>query len=217
MLFPESERVLYKNKPLEEVICQLRYPTILRIREGQLADFQDRVGEDYPVYSEQEPSVGATQQIPRELAAIIEQMNVPIIAPALITHRFSTIDAQRFISLRDDFVAFTETKSMGMSSKVSSMNFVSFSLMKPWSTKTAVRFFPMAWAVRAVTVLESMPPLKPTMAFPSRIFSLVSLMALGMKPSIFQFALHLHIWKMKFWIIFMPFFVWMTSGCHCSP
>ena len=110
MLFPESERVLYKNNPLVEVICQLRYPTILRIREGQLADFQDRVRKGYPIYSEQEPSIEVPQQAPKEFAAIIEQMNIPIIPPMLVIHRFSTKDSQRFISLRDEFIALAETK-----------------------------------------------------------------------------------------------------------
>jgi len=109
MLFPESERVLYKNNPLVEVICQFRYPTILRIREGQLADFQDKVRKDYPVYTEQEPSIGVPTQAPKELAAIIEQMNMPI-PPMLVIHRFSTKDSQRFISLRDEFMALAETK-----------------------------------------------------------------------------------------------------------
>ena len=109
MLFPESERVLYKNNPLVEVICQFRYPTILRIREGQLADFQDKVRKDYPVYSEQEPSIGIPSQAPKELAAIIEQMNIPI-PPMLVIRRFSTKDSQRFVSLRDEFMALAETK-----------------------------------------------------------------------------------------------------------
>src|SRR3990167_10038922 len=108
-MFPESERVLYKNNPLVEVICQFRYPTILRIREGKLADFQDRVRQDYPVYSEQEPSIGVPPQIPKELAVIFEQVKIPI-PSGLVSHRFSTTDSQRFISLRDEFIALAETK-----------------------------------------------------------------------------------------------------------
>ena len=108
MLFPESERVLYQKNPLVEVICQLRFPTILRIREGQLADFQDIIRKDYPVYTEQEPSVGISPQLPKELASIIEQMNIPLSA-GLFIHRFSTTDSKRFISLRSEFMALAET------------------------------------------------------------------------------------------------------------
>ena len=108
MLFPESERVLYQKNPLVEVICQLRFPTILRIREGQPADFQDIIRKDYPVYTEQGPTVGIPPQLPKELASIIEQINMPVPA-GLSIHRFSTLDSKRFISLRSEFVALAET------------------------------------------------------------------------------------------------------------
>jgi hypothetical protein len=39
--------------------------------------------------------------------------------------------------------------------------------MKPWSTNTAVSLLFNARAAMAVATLESMPPLKPMMAFPS--------------------------------------------------
>jgi uncharacterized protein (TIGR04255 family) len=107
MLFPDSERVLYKNNPLVEVICQFRFPTILRIRERKLSDFQDMIRKDYPVYSEQEPSFGP--QVPKELVNIVDQMNIPP-PPELITHRFSAKDSRRFISLRDEFMALAETR-----------------------------------------------------------------------------------------------------------
>ena len=52
MVFPNFERVVYKKNPLEEVICQLRFPPILRIDSGNAADFQDVIRQDYPLYSE---------------------------------------------------------------------------------------------------------------------------------------------------------------------
>jgi uncharacterized protein (TIGR04255 family) len=107
MLFPDSERVLYDKNPLKEVISQFRFPTILRIREGQLADFQDIIRKDYPSYSEQEPSFAVPPEAPKELVTIVEQMSVPL---GLVTHRFSTKDSRRFVSLRDDFMALAETK-----------------------------------------------------------------------------------------------------------
>lgn len=109
MLFPESERVVYKINPLSEVICQFRFPTILRIRERQLADFQDKIRGIYPVYKEREPSIEITPQLPKELAAIIENINFPL-PPGLVTHRFYTKDSKRFITLSDEFMALAETK-----------------------------------------------------------------------------------------------------------
>ena len=110
MLFPESDRVVYNENPLVEVICQFRFPIILRIREGKLAEFQDEIRKDYPVYTEQEPLVGVPQQLPKEFAAIIEHINIPMMPPGLIARRFSTNDSQRFISLSDQFIALAEEK-----------------------------------------------------------------------------------------------------------
>ena len=108
-MFPKSERVIYGRNPLVEVVCQFRFPTILRIREKQLADFQDMIQKDYPIYSPQEPSFEVSRQAPRELTTMIDQMNIPI-PPEFIVHRFSTKDSQRFISLRDEFMALAEKK-----------------------------------------------------------------------------------------------------------
>ena len=109
MLFAERERVLYRVNPLAEVICQLRFPTILRIREGQLAEFQDTIRSDYPIYTDQEPSIQIPMQLTKELADIIGRINFPV-PMGLVTRRFSTKDSSRFISLSDEFVAIANTK-----------------------------------------------------------------------------------------------------------
>jgi uncharacterized protein (TIGR04255 family) len=48
MRFPSSERVRYKNNPLVEVICQLRFPKILRIEKEPPVDFQEAIRDSYP-------------------------------------------------------------------------------------------------------------------------------------------------------------------------
>ena len=50
-MFFRSDRYSYANCPLREVICQLRFPTILSINEKAPADFQDAVREAFPLYS----------------------------------------------------------------------------------------------------------------------------------------------------------------------
>ncbi|MBI2842217.1 MAG: TIGR04255 family protein [Armatimonadetes bacterium] len=105
MPFPESERVLYKKNPLAEVICQLRFPSILRIGADVPADFQDRVRNDYPIYSLQGPSV--YPEIPPALADVMERINLPR-PPGSVTHRFAAVDSKRYISLSQNFVALVE-------------------------------------------------------------------------------------------------------------
>ncbi len=48
MLFPETPRVIYQKNPLVEVICQLRFPLLLRIDTEPPADFQEALREEYP-------------------------------------------------------------------------------------------------------------------------------------------------------------------------
>jgi uncharacterized protein (TIGR04255 family) len=50
--FPESERVIYTTNPLVEVICQLRFPRILRIEADLPVSFQDLVRDGYPNLNE---------------------------------------------------------------------------------------------------------------------------------------------------------------------
>ncbi|MCL4861731.1 MAG: TIGR04255 family protein, partial [Caldilineaceae bacterium] len=50
MPFPKTERVIYAKSPLGEVICQLRFPPILRIDSDVPSTFQDQIRQDYPYY-----------------------------------------------------------------------------------------------------------------------------------------------------------------------
>jgi uncharacterized protein (TIGR04255 family) len=45
--------VIFQKNPIEEVICQLRFPPILRIEAAVPADFQDRLRVDFPNFREQ--------------------------------------------------------------------------------------------------------------------------------------------------------------------
>ena len=105
MFFPESPRVVYQNNPLAEVICQIRFPAILRIGSGDVAEFQERIRVDYPLYQLQEPAFDLPS-IPKELMAFFEQMLPKLPSPR--THKFLTKDSRRFISLSQDFLAVSE-------------------------------------------------------------------------------------------------------------
>ena len=48
LCFPSSEDVRLKNAPLAEVICQVRFPPVLRIGSEQPADFQERIRGRFP-------------------------------------------------------------------------------------------------------------------------------------------------------------------------
>ena len=65
-LFPQTERVLYSRSPLTQVICQIRFPSILRIESQAPADFQEKIRHAFPIF-ERAGGAGA-QQIPPEFA-----------------------------------------------------------------------------------------------------------------------------------------------------
>ena len=71
MPFPEVERVIYARNPLDQVVCQLRFPPILKIDAEIPAGFQDRVREDYPNFSE---TSGWQLEVPAMAAGITDHI-----------------------------------------------------------------------------------------------------------------------------------------------
>lgn len=115
MPFPSSPREVYEVNPLNEVICQFRYPPILKVSAESPSQFQDVVRNGYPLYSRNGGFGGIASQIPPEFAGQIP----PEIAEAFAsvpfpgvsnspTHIFSTEDESKSISLTQEFVAVTE-------------------------------------------------------------------------------------------------------------
>jgi uncharacterized protein (TIGR04255 family) len=108
MPFPESKRVIYAKNPLEKVICQLRFPPILKIDTVAPAEFQERIRKSYPILRER---VEAPVVIPQE---IVQQM--PGGAPNSLfgvsnrIYDFASVNGQWTTSLAKDFIALTSEK-----------------------------------------------------------------------------------------------------------
>src|SRR5690242_19776038 len=47
--FPVSPRTVFRVNPLVEVVCQLRFPALLRVDVEPPAAFQERIRAEYPV------------------------------------------------------------------------------------------------------------------------------------------------------------------------
>jgi uncharacterized protein (TIGR04255 family) len=96
--FPEVERVIYERNPLTEVLCQLRFPAILRVQTAVPADFQDRIRRTFPVYR-------AEQQSPFGASSLLSQFQIPVPETAVI-HRFLSEDETSWsVTLTRDFLA----------------------------------------------------------------------------------------------------------------
>jgi uncharacterized protein (TIGR04255 family) len=94
-LFPEAPRVLYEAAPLTEVICQLRYPSILRI-ERTPDDFQERVRREFPFFER-----AHNPQLPPEIVKLIGAEISPI------NYLFHTEDRLTTLSLTPDAIALS--------------------------------------------------------------------------------------------------------------
>jgi uncharacterized protein (TIGR04255 family) len=103
MPFPPSDRLIFEENTLVEVICQLRFPPILSIVSETPAAFQQAIRDTYPLYRLEDP----LSQIPANVAGLMSQLPFPQpVAPS--THLFDSEDSKRTISLASDFVAVTE-------------------------------------------------------------------------------------------------------------
>ena len=97
MNFREFERVEYKHNILFEVLCQVRFPEIMRISQEEPVEFQEVVRrEGYPEFTSEIPVL--PPGMPKEL-----EENV---STAKIFHFFSE-EKDWKLSLAKDFIAFT--------------------------------------------------------------------------------------------------------------
>ena len=101
MPFPESPRVRYGRNPLVEVVCQLKFPTILRIDAEPPAAFQEKIRHLFPEYRMTQPQLPAGVRLPLE----VRQMMFGGTGGG--SHEFLAGDEKSRVTLTRDFVALT--------------------------------------------------------------------------------------------------------------
>lgn len=110
MPFPEAKKVKYLKSPLENVICQLRFPPILKIDSQTPYDFQDRIREIFPNFIER-------IDVQQEFDGIINfGVSNPIVNPlSSVTqtknYEFSTDNESCKINLTRNFISISTTGS----------------------------------------------------------------------------------------------------------
>lgn len=108
VVFPDSPREEYRNNPIEEVICQFRFPPILKIGTTTPAEFQDRIRTQFPLYQPQD----ALPLMPDQVRGILSQLGVDNLLGSQFpsVHQFVTEDGTSTVSLQTDFIALRVTK-----------------------------------------------------------------------------------------------------------
>lgn len=98
--FPKREDIRLMRAPLTEVVCQVRFPPILRIVAEQPIDFQDMVRADFPDLEVQQ---GVLIQSAPLLSA------PPTVQTQPSVFRFKSLDGCQVVSLASSFYALSTT------------------------------------------------------------------------------------------------------------
>jgi uncharacterized protein (TIGR04255 family) len=109
MPFPETNRVVYSINPIDRVICQYRFPPILKIDSEIPSQFQEKIRDRFPLFSERQESI-------QEIGSI----NNPDVSPDLLElitksskvkiYEFLSEDRIFKINLTRTFISFTAIK-----------------------------------------------------------------------------------------------------------
>lgn len=100
-MFSQEERCRYHKNQLVEVICQLRFPTILAIGAREPVDFQEAIRGVFPNYLLRQDRLPA-----KVTAAPGQPPKVEQPAP-IANHQFATADGKYRINLSQGFISLT--------------------------------------------------------------------------------------------------------------
>lgn len=98
-MFNQEERCIFENNQLLEVICQLRFPDILKIEVNEPAEFQEAIRAEYPQYQKQ------AEQLPPRM-----ENGRPIPQGTVNNYRFISADGGWKISLMKNFIALSTNR-----------------------------------------------------------------------------------------------------------
>lgn len=101
MLFSDRPRENYPNAQLREVICQLRFPTILSINHVEPADFQETIRDAFPQYVRQ-------SETPMPKIAAFGSQNARLEQqPPITNYHFLSADKKWKLNLTRDFISLS--------------------------------------------------------------------------------------------------------------
>jgi uncharacterized protein (TIGR04255 family) len=107
MPFPEVKRVIYGKNPLRQVVCQLRFPPILRIDAEIPASFQERIRSAFPNYTEKSEMNLA---VPEGVDVPAEVLRRVVQASGTKNYEFASEDGNWQVNLTRTFLALSTSR-----------------------------------------------------------------------------------------------------------
>lgn len=101
MLLSDHPHPHYEKTLAHEVICQLRFPTILSINTVEPADFQEAIRAEFPKYARRQDTTPPKITLVNGSAPKVEQQ------PPVINYHFLSADNQWKLNLTKDFIALS--------------------------------------------------------------------------------------------------------------
>lgn len=101
MLFSALSRQEYRSAPAHEVICQLRFPTILTINNVEPSDFQEAIRTEFPQYARRQDVTP-----PKVVGLDGDHPQVERQAPTA-NYNFISADSQWKLNLTQNFIALS--------------------------------------------------------------------------------------------------------------
>lgn len=102
-MFSQEPRCIYRNNPLGQVICQLRFPEILSISANPPAQFQEAIRGQFPRYAAKQEQPGP------KLTASGGNIQVSQGKPT-VNYSFQTQDGVWRVNLTSKFISLTTTR-----------------------------------------------------------------------------------------------------------
>jgi uncharacterized protein (TIGR04255 family) len=146
MPFPKSDRIVYGKKILSDVICQFRFPPLLRIDAEVPADIQNKLIEQFPYYREK---LEATQQIILSPESVRLKENIDRFPSVIKNHEFYTEDEGWKVNLARNFVSLSTNKYDRWEEFIEKFRFVIENVIDVYKMKYFIRI-----GLRYVNVID---------------------------------------------------------------
>jgi len=134
--FPKPQEVRLDRSPLSEVICQVKFPPILRIGKDSPTNFQESIRNRFPGL---EIDQGVIQ--PLGINPVSEN---PVVGTLPKLYRFKTYDSKSYVALTYDFFAFSTTNYSHWEDFVNNISFIEQAVLEefkpPYISRLGLRF-----------------------------------------------------------------------------